>query len=140
MVSIPSIHVEVLVLYVLGMAVLMLGAVVLAFPDTLHHPDNLCYVDRYVTPKHIVPEWYFLPFYSMLRACSVKVIGVALLGLAVLVYIVLLLVVSEVHYSRGLHQGVVIMLVTLLMMRCMVCCTWSPWYRVPGSLVLAVST
>ena len=42
----------------------------------------------------------------MLRACSIKVVGVLLLGTAVLVYLVLLLVVSEVHYSRGLHQGV----------------------------------
>jgi len=41
----------------------------------------------------------------MLRACSVKAVGVALLGTAVMVYVVLLLVVSGVHYSRGLHQG-----------------------------------
>jgi quinol-cytochrome oxidoreductase complex cytochrome b subunit len=86
------------------MVVLLGGTVVLAFPDTLHHPDNLCYVDRYVTPKHIVPEWYFLPFYSMLRACSIKVLGVLLLGTAVLVYVVLLVVLSEGVYCRGIHQ------------------------------------
>lgn len=92
--------------YVIGLLVLLVIAIVLSFPDTLHHPDNFCYVDRYVTPKHIVPEWYFLPFYSMLRACSIKVLGVILLGTAVLVYIVLLLVLAETKYSRGLHQGV----------------------------------
>ena len=42
--------------YVLGIAVLSVCTTVLCFPDTLHHPDNFCYVDRYVTPKHIVPE------------------------------------------------------------------------------------
>jgi len=91
--------------YVLGILVVLVVGVVLCYPDTLHHPDNFCYVDRYVTPKHIVPEWYFLPFYSMLRACSIKVVGVILLGTAVLVYVVLLLVLAEVHSSRGLHQG-----------------------------------
>jgi len=91
--------------YVLGILVVVVVGVVLCYPDTLHHPDNFCYVDRYVTPKHIVPEWYFLPFYSMLRACSIKVVGVILLGTAVLVYVVLLLVLAEVHSSRGLHQG-----------------------------------
>lgn len=42
----------------------------------------------------------------MLRACSIKALGVLLLGSAVLLYIVLLLVVGELHYSRGIHQGV----------------------------------
>ena len=83
---------------------LLAATVVLSHPDTLHHPDNLCYVDRYVTPKHIVPEWYFLPFYSMLRACSIKVVGVVLLGTAVLVYVVLLVVLSDGLYCRGIHQ------------------------------------
>ena len=92
----------------LGIVLLAISVLVLCFPDTLHHPDNFCYVDRYVTPKHIVPEWYFLPFYSMLRACSIKAVGVVLLGTAVLVYVVLLLVVSSVHYSRGIHQGLVV--------------------------------
>jgi len=54
-----------------------------------------------------VPEWYFLPFYSTLRACSIKVVGVILLGTSVLIYMVLLLVLAEVHSSRGLHQGLV---------------------------------
>lgn len=43
-------------MYVLGVATLAVGTIILCFPDTLHHPDNFCYVDRYVTPKHIVPE------------------------------------------------------------------------------------
>jgi len=42
--------------YVLGLVVLIATSVILCYPDTLHHPDNFCYVDRYVTPKHIVPE------------------------------------------------------------------------------------
>lgn len=39
-------------------------------PDILGHPDNYKPADPLVTPPHIVPEWYFLPFYAMLRAVT----------------------------------------------------------------------
>lgn len=38
------------------------------FPNYLGHPDNYIPADPLVTPAHIVPEWYFLPFYAILRA------------------------------------------------------------------------
>nr|ATQ37454.1 apocytochrome b [Diplonema ambulator] len=90
-------------MYVLGCCCALTACVVIMYPDTLHHPDNYCYVDRYVTPKHIVPEWYFLPFYSMLRACSIKALGVALLGCAIIAYALLCLVPAAYSYSRGIH-------------------------------------
>jgi ubiquinol-cytochrome c reductase cytochrome b subunit len=37
-------------------------------PDILNHPDNFIMANSQVTPTHIVPEWYLLPFYTMLRA------------------------------------------------------------------------
>ncbi len=37
-------------------------------PDYLGHPDNYIQADPLKTPAHIVPEWYFLPFYAILRA------------------------------------------------------------------------
>jgi len=37
-------------------------------PDILGHPDNYIMANSQVTPTHIVPEWYFLPFYAILRA------------------------------------------------------------------------
>lgn len=39
-------------------------------PNALGHPDNYIPADPLVTPAHIVPEWYFLPFYAMLRAIT----------------------------------------------------------------------
>ncbi|MCB1531593.1 MAG: cytochrome b/b6 [Alphaproteobacteria bacterium] len=39
-------------------------------PDYLGHPDNYTPANPLVTPAHIVPEWYFLPFYAMLRAIT----------------------------------------------------------------------
>ncbi len=45
-------------------------------PNYLGHPDNYLPADPLVTPAHIVPEWYFLPFYAMLRAIPDKLGGV----------------------------------------------------------------
>ena len=39
-------------------------------PNFMGHPDNYIPAQPLVTPAHIVPEWYFLPFYAMLRAIT----------------------------------------------------------------------
>lgn len=38
------------------------------FPNTLNHPDNYIPADPLETPAHVVPEWYFLPYYAILRS------------------------------------------------------------------------
>jgi ubiquinol-cytochrome c reductase cytochrome b/c1 subunit len=45
-------------------------------PDYLGHADNYNVANALVTPPHIVPEWYFLPFYAILRAIPSKLGGV----------------------------------------------------------------
>jgi ubiquinol-cytochrome c reductase cytochrome b subunit len=45
-------------------------------PNILGHPDNYIPADPMVTPVHIVPEWYFLPFYAILRSIPNKLGGV----------------------------------------------------------------
>ena len=42
-------------------------------PDYLGHADNYIPADPLVTPAHIVPEWYFLPFYAILRAIDFNI-------------------------------------------------------------------
>lgn len=42
-------------------------------PDILGHPDNYIPANPQVTPPHIVPEWYFLPFYAILRAIDFNI-------------------------------------------------------------------
>jgi len=44
-------------------------------PNMFGHPDNYIRADALVTPAHIVPEWYFLPFYAMLKAFPSKAAG-----------------------------------------------------------------
>ena len=45
-------------------------------PNYLGHPDNYIPANPLVTPQHIVPEWYFLPFYAILRSIPDKLMGV----------------------------------------------------------------
>ena len=49
------------------------------------HPDNYIPANPMVTPEHIVPEWYFLPFYTILRAIPSKLGGVILMFSSILV-------------------------------------------------------
>ncbi|RUT34954.1 cytochrome b/b6 [Arsenicitalea aurantiaca] len=43
-------------------------------PDILGHPDNYIQANAQITPAHIVPEWYLLPFYTILRAIDFNVL------------------------------------------------------------------
>lgn len=55
------------------------------FPNVLNHPDNCIPADPLKTPAHVVPEWYFLPFYAILRSIPDKLGGVAAMGGALIV-------------------------------------------------------
>ncbi len=56
-------------------------------PDYLGHADNYIPADPLVTPPHIVPEWYFLPFYAILRAIPSKLGGVVAMVAAIIVLV-----------------------------------------------------
>jgi ubiquinol-cytochrome c reductase cytochrome b/c1 subunit len=58
-------------------------------PNYLGHPDNYIPANPQVTPTHIVPEWYYLPFYAILRAIPNKLLGVLFLmsSIVILVFV-----------------------------------------------------
>nr|YP_009154755.1 apocytochrome b [Torulaspora delbrueckii]AJG03030.1 apocytochrome b [Torulaspora delbrueckii]ATV99321.1 apocytochrome b [Torulaspora delbrueckii] len=58
-------------------------------PNTLGHPDNYIPGNPLVTPASIVPEWYLLPFYAILRSIPDKLLGVIVMFAAILVLLVL---------------------------------------------------
>jgi quinol-cytochrome oxidoreductase complex cytochrome b subunit len=55
-------------------------------PNSLGHPDNYIEANAMVTPPHIVPEWYFLPFYAILRAVPDKLLGVVAMGASIAIF------------------------------------------------------
>ena len=52
----------------LGLVLVIFAGFVFFAPNALGHPDNYIEANPLSTPAHIVPEWYFLPFYAILRA------------------------------------------------------------------------
>jgi ubiquinol-cytochrome c reductase cytochrome b subunit len=55
-------------LFALAVILAIFFAIVGFMPNYLGHPDNYIEANPLATPAHIVPEWYFLPFYAILRA------------------------------------------------------------------------
>ena len=70
--------------------------IIFYYPNTLGHPDNYIPANPMLTPAHIVPEWYFLPFYAILRSIPSKLGGILAMGGA----IVLWLFVPALNTSR----------------------------------------
>ena len=60
-------------LFALAVILVVFFAVVGFMPNFLGHPDNYIEANPLSTPAHIVPEWYFLPFYAILRAFTGEV-------------------------------------------------------------------
>ncbi|MBY0582179.1 MAG: cytochrome b/b6 [Sphingomonas sp.] len=55
----------------LGVFLLIFAFILFFYPNALGHPDNYVPANPLQTPAHIVPEWYFWPFYAILRAFTV---------------------------------------------------------------------
>jgi ubiquinol-cytochrome c reductase cytochrome b subunit len=62
--------------FALSVFVVLFAWFVFYAPDYLGHPDNYVEANPLSTPPHIVPEWYFLPYYAILRAIPNKLLGV----------------------------------------------------------------
>ena len=99
-----------------GVMVFMIVYAGFAFfaPDYMGHPDNYIPADPLVTPAHIVPEWYFLPFYAILRAIPDKLGGVlAMFGAIAVLFILPWLDTSRVRSCtfRPIYKWFMLLLV-----------------------------
>jgi ubiquinol-cytochrome c reductase cytochrome b subunit len=80
---------------------LIFGALVFFFPNLLGHSDNYIPANPLVTPAHIVPEWYFLPFYAILRSIPDKLGGVvAMIGSILILLALPVLNTSEIRSTK----------------------------------------
>jgi ubiquinol-cytochrome c reductase cytochrome b subunit len=75
--------------FAIALFFIMYASFVFYNPNILGHADNYIPANPLVTPAHIVPEWYFLPFYAILRAVPNKLGGVLLMFAAIGVLFVL---------------------------------------------------
>jgi quinol-cytochrome oxidoreductase complex cytochrome b subunit len=73
----------------LGVFLMVYFAAVFWAPNMLGDPVNYVPANPLVTPEHIVPEWYYLPFYAILRAVPNKLLGIVLMFGSILILFVL---------------------------------------------------
>ena len=71
--------------FAIGVFLVLYAWMIFFVPNYLGHPDNYIEANPLVTPPHIVPEWYFLPFYAILRAIPSKLFGVIALFSSILI-------------------------------------------------------
>lgn len=76
-------------LFAFFILVFFLSVIIVYYPNSLGHPDNYIPANPMSTPAHIVPEWYFLPFYAILRSIPDKLGGVLAMFGAIVVLMIL---------------------------------------------------
>ena len=85
--------------------------IVFFYPENLMHPDNNIPANPMQTPEHIVPEWYFLIFYGILRSVPNKAAGVFLLASSI-IFLLLLPITSEINI-KGLRFNRILKIITV---------------------------
>jgi len=78
--------------------------IVCYMPNLFNHADNYIKANPMSTPKHIVPEWYFLPFYAILRAISNKSVGIILFAISLGIFFFLPTLCS--FSSKALYSSI----------------------------------
>jgi ubiquinol-cytochrome c reductase cytochrome b subunit len=78
---------------------LVLSIIVFFYPNAMGHSDNYIPANPMSTPASIVPEWYLLPFYAILRSIPNKLLGVVAMFGSLLILLVLPL--TDVSRIRG---------------------------------------
>jgi ubiquinol-cytochrome c reductase cytochrome b subunit len=78
---------------------LALSIIVTYYPNLMGHADNYIMANPMSTPASIVPEWYLLPFYAILRSIPNKLLGVLAMFAALLIY--LILPIADTSRIRG---------------------------------------
>ena len=76
-------------LFALLLFLIIFSGFIFFSPNILGHPDNYIPANPLITPTHIVPEWYLLPFYAILRSVPDKLGGVLLLFASLFILIAL---------------------------------------------------
>lgn len=73
----------------IGVFLILFAGVVFFAPNLFGEPDNYIPANPLSTPAHIVPEWYFLPYYAILRAIPDKLLGVIAMFGSIMIFFVL---------------------------------------------------
>jgi len=87
-------------------------------PNYLGHPDNYIQANPLQTPPHIVPEWYFLIFYSMLRSIPNKILGILCLFLSIFC-LYLFSIINDIQIKSLLYKPLDIIIFGFFIITCL---------------------
>lgn len=76
------------------------------FPELLNHSDNYIEANPLITPNHIVPEWYFLPFYAILRSILNKTQGIIIMFFSMFVFLLLPFLDFKSQIKSAMFKGI----------------------------------
>ena len=101
---------------------LVLSIIVFYYPNLLGHSDNYIPANPMQTPASIVPEWYLLPFYAILRSIPDKLLGVIAMFGSLL--ILLILPIIESCRFRSTQIRPLMKTAQILLYACLICLGW----------------
>jgi ubiquinol-cytochrome c reductase cytochrome b subunit len=78
---------------------LVLSVIIFYYPNLLGHSDNYIPANPMSTPASIVPEWYLLPYYAILRSIPNKLLGV--IAMFASLFILLIMPIADTSRIRG---------------------------------------
>lgn len=74
------------------------------YPELFNHSDNYIEANPLVTPPHIVPEWYFLPYYGILKSFTNRLVGILFFALSI-VALAFLMFLDKNQYRRSINDN-----------------------------------
>lgn len=92
-------------LYGLVIFIFFFSLFVFFYPEYLGHSDNYILANPLVTPSHIVPEWYFLPYYGILRSISDKTYGIISMFISIFC-LFLLPYIDNIYFKTNLVKPI----------------------------------
>jgi quinol-cytochrome oxidoreductase complex cytochrome b subunit len=99
---------------------LVFSIFVFYFPNAMGHPDNYIPANPLVTPAHIVPEWYFLPFYAILRSIPDKLGGVLAMFGSILVLAIIPFIIPKLNIRSTLFRPIARKLFWVQLVNCLI--------------------
>ncbi len=105
----------------LNVILILMAFFIFWIPNYMGHPDNYILGNPLITPPHIVPEWYFLPLYAVLRSIPNKLLGVIGLAMAILALLFLPLIIGKWSLIRSLYfKPFIKMLIAVFVINCII--------------------
>lgn len=93
--------------------------IIFVLPDLLGHSDNYILANFLSTPSHIVPEWYFLPLYAVLRSVTDKLLGILMIAWFILSLFFLPFLLKNSIIRSSSFRPIHVFFVSFFLMTCL---------------------